>query len=55
MSWSDGQGNFALRALSFEREDGSLSAVPDVWLGMSYDTLPDDPRATGIVSSLRER
>jgi len=51
-SYSDTDGNVALRALSFVRADGSSGAVYDVWFGLAFERSPADPRSSGVVSTL---
>jgi hypothetical protein len=55
LAWTDGQGNSATRALSFERRGGGQGVIHDVWFALSFDRVPQDPRSSGIVSTLPQR
>lgn len=49
-SFVDAHGNSATRTLVFERMGGSKGLIPDVWFSLDFESLPQDPRSSGIVT-----
>jgi non-ribosomal peptide synthetase component F len=50
LAWTDARGNSAMRAVTFERRDGSTGLAHDVWFALSFDALPRNPLSAGLVT-----
>jgi hypothetical protein len=55
LAWADDQGNSALRALTFQRENGDNGVAHDVWFSVRHNRLPENPRSVGLLSTLTRR
>lgn len=55
LAWVDAAGNSAMRALDFTRADGSRGVMHDVWFGLRFDQMPQNPRTSGLTSTLLRR
>ena len=50
-AWVDDRGNSASRAITFTRSNGEEDFVHDVWFALTFDKMPKDLRAAGIVTT----
>lgn len=55
LSWVDAEGNAATRSLTFERRDGRVGSIQDVWFSLEFAELPLLPLSAGAVSTLHRR
>jgi hypothetical protein len=55
LAWTDRMGNSAVRSLDFERSDGRIGHAHDVWFALDFDSMPVNPRSSGITSSFAAR
>jgi hypothetical protein len=53
LTWSDDAGNSALRSLTFKRASGPDGVIWDVWFATMLDSMPSNPRTSGVTSTLR--